>query len=97
MPTSADHSCITSCFFLFDYSGLRQSSLSILNANVPTVAEKQGDFSADSFIIYDPSTYNPTTKTIQPFPGNKIPHISDFAKKFSRVFSGPHRQSERRL
>ena len=50
-------------FFLFDYSGLRQSSLSILNANVPTVAEKQGDFSADNFTVYDPSTYNPATKT----------------------------------
>lgn len=76
-------------FFLFDYSGLRQSSLSILNANVPTVAEKQGDFSADNFTVYDPSTYNPATKTIQPFPGNKIPYISDFAKKFLAYFPDP--------
>jgi outer membrane receptor protein involved in Fe transport len=71
-------------FFFFDYSGQRQSSQTILNANLPTALERSGDFSQSGVTIYDPTTYNPTTKTISQFPGNVIPadRISDFAKKF---------------
>ncbi len=34
---------------------------------------RQGNFSALSVPIYDPRTYNSTTNTRQPFPGNIIP------------------------
>ena len=81
-------------FFFFDYSGLRSSTGTTLSAYVPTAAEKQGDFSADSFIIYDPATYNSTAGTILPFPGNKIPsgtggRISSFATMYMAYFPLP--------
>lgn len=76
-------------FFFFDYSGLRQHSQSILNAIVPTALERSGDFSKTTVggqpvQLYDPATYNASTKTISQFAGNKIPagRISDFAQKF---------------
>jgi hypothetical protein len=82
-------------FGFFAYDGLRsQVALSSPNPNsningtgrafVPTAAERNGDFSADTFTIYDPQTYDPTTGTISPFPGNKIPanRISSFATQY---------------
>jgi outer membrane receptor protein involved in Fe transport len=78
-------------FFFFDYSGLRESQGTTLFANVPTSAERQGNFQQDSFTIYDPSTYNPVTGTISPFLNNTIPsgEISNFAKKFLAYYPLP--------
>ena len=54
-------------FFFSSYSGLRDRQVSIKNsARVPTALERQGDFSASSFTVRDPSTK-------APFPGNRIP------------------------
>lgn len=51
-------------FFFFSYAGLRQVVGSLLSgAIVPTAAERLGDFTADSFPVYAPGTYNPSTKT----------------------------------
>jgi len=51
-------------FFFFSYAGLRQVvGQQITGALVPTAAERAGDFTADSFPVYMPGTYNPTTKT----------------------------------
>jgi hypothetical protein len=60
-------------FFFGDYQGLRvhESSTSILSE--PTAAMRGGNFSAYPSIIYNPTTYNATTNTRQPFPGNMIP------------------------
>ncbi len=60
-------------FYFLDWSALQKYASTTLTALVPTAAEAAGDFSADSFTIYDPATYNPSTGTIQAFPGNKIP------------------------
>lgn len=67
-------------FFFFDYSGLRQASQSILKADLPSAAQRSGNFSGVGK-IYDPLTYNSTTKTIQEFPNDTIPsnRISSFA------------------
>jgi hypothetical protein len=51
--------------FFLDYSGSRSAQPFNAFANVPTLAERGGDFSADSFTIFDPSTG-------LPFPGNII-------------------------
>jgi hypothetical protein len=60
--------------FVFGYyDGYRQLNQSSSYARVPTSAQLTGDFSAVANTIYDPATYNATTKTIQAFPGNKIP------------------------
>ncbi len=78
-------------FFFFDYAGLRESQGVTLFADVPTAAESQGNFSQDPYTIYDPSTYNPQTGTISPFPNNIIPasRISPFATKFLAYYPQP--------
>lgn len=76
-------------FFFFDYAGLRDSTGTTLTAYVPTANERQGIFTGDSFTIYDPSTYNPTTGTISPFPNNVIPNISNFAKLYMAYYPLP--------
>jgi hypothetical protein len=43
-------------FGFFDYQGYRQTQGSLFNYTVPTLAERQGDFSALSTPIYDPLT-----------------------------------------
>lgn len=51
-------------FFFFSYAGLRQVVGQLLSgAIVPTAAERMGDFTADSFKVYMPGTYNTATKT----------------------------------
>lgn len=78
-------------FFFFGYTGLRNSSSSVVHAIVPTVAERSGDFSALGKTIYDPSTYDPVTKTIEAFPGNQIPQsrFSPFATKYLAYYPLP--------
>lgn len=79
-------------FFFVDYSGLRQTISGVANGVVPTVAERNGDFSAlTTTTIYDPATYNPTTGTISSFQGNKInpSRESDFAKKIFALIPTP--------
>lgn len=78
-------------FFFFDYAGLRELDSTVLSATIPTVAERNGDFSAISTAIYDPNTYNPKTGAISKFPNNKIDpsRISDFAKKFLAYYPLP--------
>ena len=60
-------------FFFGDYQGLRihQAFSAILSE--PTAALRSGDFSAYPAVIYDPTTYNSTANTRQPFANNQIP------------------------
>jgi Carboxypeptidase regulatory-like domain len=60
-------------FFFGFYDGYRYTQASNNFTLVPTQAQINGDFSALSTTLYNPYTYNPTTKTIQPFAGNQIP------------------------
>lgn len=80
-------------FFFGDYEGLRFVSENTTSTGfVPTSAMLQGDFSALSTPIYDPTTYNPATGKEQPFPGNMIPsnRISAFASKFNQFIPAPN-------
>jgi hypothetical protein len=54
--------------FFFNYEGRRTKSGSTFIHNVPTAAEKTGDFSAGAIVIRDPEAANRP-----PFPGNRIP------------------------
>lgn len=71
-------------FGFFDYSGLRSHSDVVSQNRVPTVAERSGNFAGDNIsgTIYDPLTYNTTTGSSSPFPGNIIPsnRFNNFAK-----------------
>ncbi len=68
-------------FFFVAYEGLRQGSASTVTATVPTVAQRQGDFSqtlsaaGQKIIIYDPVTTVAAGSGYvrSPFPGNVIP------------------------
>jgi hypothetical protein len=53
-------------FFFIDYSGTRARNPYSGVGTVPTAAEREGDYSQSSSIIYDPTTNTP-------FAGNKIP------------------------
>ena len=60
--------------FLFgdlEFTDIRESATIV--STVPNLAEKAGDFSAGSTIIYDPLTYDLTANARQPFPNNLLP------------------------
>ncbi len=54
--------------FFFNYEGRRTKSGSTFIHNVPTAAEKTGDFSANPIVVRDPEAAGRP-----PFPGNRIP------------------------
>lgn len=62
-------------FWFFSYEGFRRRQSKSILSNVPTAAERQGDFSAIKSAIYDPLTgvANSSGTTRTAFPGNIIP------------------------
>lgn len=80
-------------FFFFNYEGQRIRTAPQLFAFVPTPAQLMGDFSAaGNPIIYDPQTFNATTRTRTPFLNNRIPdsRISPTAKKIAALYPTPN-------
>jgi hypothetical protein len=78
-------------FFFGDYEATQQEQYDGSNLfTVPTTAEKSGDFSADSFTIYDPLlpdyATGPNKGTRQPFPGKKITTINPIGAAFLSHF-----------
>lgn len=74
-------------FFFGDFEATQQELFDGSNRFVvPTTAERSGDFSADSFTIYDPAQPDITTGALagtrQPFAGNKITTINPTGQKF---------------
>ena len=70
-------------FFFGDYEATQQQLYDGSNFfTVPTTAERNGDFSADPFTIYDPTQPDNEDGTRQPFANNKITNISPVAQKF---------------
>ena len=74
-------------FFFGDYEATQQESYDGSNFfTVPTTAERGGDFSADSFTIFDPTqpdiASGPLAGTRQPIAGNKIASPNATALKF---------------
>lgn len=60
-------------WFFGNYEGTRQLIRPLVNQVVPTQAMFGGDFSAVSTPIYNPYSYDSTTKTRAAFPNNQIP------------------------
>ena len=74
-------------FFFADYEATQQQQFDGSNwFTVPTTAERTGDFSADSFTIYDPLLPDNPDGTRQPFPGNKILNPNPIALAFLSHF-----------
>lgn len=59
-------------FFFGNFEGRRIGRGITAGGNVPTEAQRRGDFSGGP-ILYDPLTYNAATGSRQPFAGNQIP------------------------
>jgi hypothetical protein len=74
-------------FFFADYEATQQKSFDGSNTfTVPTSAERTGDFSLDSFTIYDPTQPDNPDGTRQAFAGNKIANPNPIALKFLSMF-----------
>jgi hypothetical protein len=74
-------------FFFADYEATQQQLYDGSNVfTVPTTAERNGDFSADSFTIYDPTQPDNPDGTRQAFAGNKITNPNPIALKFLAQF-----------
>ena len=77
-------------FLSFDGTGQRQSSPAFYT--VPTAAQKAGDFSAISTVLYNPTTGAADGSGRTPFAGNKIPSsmISPIAAKLQSYYPDPN-------
>ena len=74
-------------FFFGDYEATQQQQFDGSNIfTVPTTAERTGDFSADSFTIYNPMVPDNPDGTRQPFAGNIIPNPNPTALTFLSKF-----------
>ncbi len=74
-------------FFFADYEATQQQQYDGSNTfTVPTSAERKGDFSADSFTVYDPTqpdiATGPDAGTRQPVAGNIIANPNPVALKY---------------
>jgi len=79
-------------FFFADYQGLRLHTAATSILSEPTSAMRGGDFSSYPAVIFDPTTYNSTTNTRMPFPGNMIPagDIDPVAKNLLSILPLPN-------
>lgn len=82
--------------FLFgDYEWTKVRESRTVNNTIPTVAQRAGDFSALSAIIYDPATYVASPRSRQPFAGNIIPtaRLDPVAVKAAAWYPTPQNDS----
>lgn len=79
-------------FFFGDYEVTQQRSLQTGTYTVPTVAERTGDFSADTFTVYNPLVPDLPNGQRQPFAGNIIPtgDLNSIALKYAQQFPLPN-------
>ncbi|MDR3773760.1 MAG: hypothetical protein P4L26_10460, partial [Terracidiphilus sp.] len=74
-------------FFFGDYEATQQEQFDGSNYfSVPTTAERTGDFSADSYTIYDPTQPDNPDGTRQAMAGNKIANPNPIALKYLSMF-----------
>jgi hypothetical protein len=73
-------------FFFADYEGTRMADGQTLITNVPTLAERTGDFSKSGMVVIDPTTG-------QPIPGNKLPqyYLNPLGLKIAALYPLPNR------
>jgi hypothetical protein len=74
-------------FFFGSWEQYRQRTGSVFSTTVPTLAERQGDFSAllPGIQLYDPYTVNPVTGARTPYPNNQIPQ-AEWSKAATKLW-----------
>src|SRR2546425_5033760 len=79
-------------FYFVSYEGTMDHQFASRIDTVPTVAMKQGDFSATPTGIYDPNTGDPDGSKREQFPGNIIPssRIDPIAAKIAALIPDPN-------
>jgi hypothetical protein len=79
-------------FFFADYEATQQDTLHTAYYTVPTAAERTGDFSGDSFTIYNPLLPDLPNGQRQAFAGNRIPaeNLNSVALKYAPNFPLPN-------
>ena len=83
-------------FYFVSYEGTRQDREVPRTISVPTMAIRNGDFTATGTTIYDPATGSPDGTGRTPFAGNVIPsnRISDVARKIIPFWPEPNLPGE---
>lgn len=83
-------------FFFGDYEATQQAILQTGTYTVPTMAERSGNFSGDSFTIYNPLAPDLANGTRQPFAGNIIPQadLNPIALQYAQQFPKPNAPGE---
>jgi len=78
--------------FFFNYEGRRETRGSTLIHNVPTAAEKLGDFSANTAVVRDPEAAGRP-----PFPGNRIPtnRLDPIGRQIASFYPDPNVPGQR--
>jgi outer membrane receptor protein involved in Fe transport len=80
-------------FFFGDYQLTDSRTPAVDRSSVPVAGEVSGNFNVSGVkTIYDPNTYNATTNTRLPFPGNIIPssEISPIGQAFAQLYPSPN-------
>ena len=79
-------------FYFVSFDGTRQRQASPGFFTVPTAAQKAGDFSGVSTVIYDPQTGNSDGSGRTPFAGNVIPtaRLDQIALKLQSYYPSPN-------
>jgi hypothetical protein len=78
-------------FFFFGYEGSRQRTGSTIVLTVPTLLERQGNFSQAGVNIYDPKTTRTVNGVVvrDQFPGNIVTNFDAVAAKLISYFPSP--------
>jgi hypothetical protein len=79
-------------FYFGTYDGWRYKQQQTARyASIPTLKQRQGDFSELSVAVYDPrsTTTVGNVTSRQPFPGNKLNYISPFSAAFQQYLPEP--------
>ena len=79
-------------FFFLNYEGVREHTPSDTYTRVPTDAERQGNFGALGYQLYDPVNLDPVTGQREPFANNIIPQArwNPYVPAIMKLWPGPN-------
>lgn len=78
-----------STFFFADFEGLRERRAVTRTTNVPTAAERQGDFS--NSVLPRPVAFDPSSGQFFPFPNDQLPFLHPTGAAVANLYPLPNR------